>query len=285
MTPRFGIFPSPAVDDLPATRRLVAEADARGLDLVGIQDHPYQRRFLDTDALLAWVLATTERVSVFADVANLPLRHPAMLAKTAASLDVLSGGRFELGLGAGGFWDGIAGMGGPRRSPGSAVEATEEAIGILRRAWAGERGLASDGPHYPLEGYHAGPVPAHDISIWVGANGPRMLRLVGRLADGWVASSPYVPPDRLPDRHATIDAAAVAAGRDPSSIRRIYNISGRITAEPASDLLVGPPPHWAETLRGLHEDGRIDTFVLWPDGDDPVGQVAAFAELADDLRG
>ena len=87
-------------------------ADEAGLDLVGIQDHPYQRRFLDTWALMAFVLAQTSRISVFPDVANLPLRPPRMMAKAAASLDVLSGGRFELGLGAGAFWDGIEAMGG-----------------------------------------------------------------------------------------------------------------------------------------------------------------------------
>src|SRR6266550_8057775 len=107
-------------------------ADEAGLDLIGIQDHPYQRRFLDTWMLMATVLANTQRVRVFPDVANLPLRPPAVLAKAAASLDVLSGGRFELGLGAGAFPDVIASMGGPRRTPGESVEALEEAIDVIR---------------------------------------------------------------------------------------------------------------------------------------------------------
>ncbi len=71
-------------------------------------------------------------------MANLPLRPPAVLAKAAASIDVLSNGRFELGLGAGAFWDAIEAMGGPRRSPGGAVDALAEAIEIIRRAWSGE---------------------------------------------------------------------------------------------------------------------------------------------------
>ena len=73
--------------------------------------------YLETWSLLADLLARTERIRLFPDVANLPLRNPAVLAKQAASLDVLSGGRFELGLGAGAFWDGIAAMGGPARTP------------------------------------------------------------------------------------------------------------------------------------------------------------------------
>ena len=78
-------------------------ADEGGLPLVGIQDHPYQRHFFDTWSLIPTLLAETKRISFFTDVANLPLRPPAVMAKAAATLDVLSGGRFELGLGAGGI--------------------------------------------------------------------------------------------------------------------------------------------------------------------------------------
>src|SRR5204862_3889951 len=119
-------------------RELVRAAEEGGLGFVGIQDHPYQGRFVDTFALIATLLAETNRVSLFTDVANLPLRPPAVMAKAAASLDVLSGGRFELGLGAGGFPDVIAGMGGPRRTPGESVEALEEAIDVIRLMWSCE---------------------------------------------------------------------------------------------------------------------------------------------------
>ena len=126
----FGISIIPEAASVAQARALVVAADATGVDLVGIQDHPYQRRFLDTLVLIGSLLAVTERIRIFPDVANLPLRPPATLAKQAASLDLLSGGRFELGLGAGGFWDAITAMGGPRRSPGESVEALAEAIQI-----------------------------------------------------------------------------------------------------------------------------------------------------------
>src|SRR5713101_3340761 len=99
----FGISVVPTAADLLQTRTTVSLADTLGLDLVGIQDHPYQWRFLDTWALMADLLARTTRIRIFPDVANLPMRVPAMIAKEAASLDVLSGGRFELGIGAGAF--------------------------------------------------------------------------------------------------------------------------------------------------------------------------------------
>jgi Luciferase-like monooxygenase len=85
--------------------------------VIGIQDHPYQRRYLETWSLIADLIARTDRVRFFPDVANLPLRFPAMIAKRAATLDVLSGGRFELGLGAGAFWEAIGAMGGPFELP------------------------------------------------------------------------------------------------------------------------------------------------------------------------
>ena len=124
-----------------------------------MQDHPYQRRFVDTFALLGHLLAHTERITVFPDVANLPLRPPAVLAKHAATLDLLSGGRFELGLGAGGFREAVAAMGGPERTPGESVDALTEAIEVIRLAWSDERSARFDGEHYRLAGYHPGPSP------------------------------------------------------------------------------------------------------------------------------
>ena len=111
---KFGLNVDPNTGGLPIAERIAAIADASALDLVGIQDHPYNADFTDTLTLITWLAARTRQVHLFPNVANLPLRPPAMLAKQAATLDVLSGGRFELGLGAGAFPDGIAGMGGPR---------------------------------------------------------------------------------------------------------------------------------------------------------------------------
>jgi alkanesulfonate monooxygenase SsuD/methylene tetrahydromethanopterin reductase-like flavin-dependent oxidoreductase (luciferase family) len=260
-----GAFVVPnAADDLLAQ---VQAAEQGGLDLIGIQDHPYQRRYLDTFALIAFLAARTSRIRLFPDVANLPLRHPAMLAQHAATLDVLSGGRFDLGLGAGAFWDAIAAMGGPKRTPGESVEALEEAIAILRACWRGERSVTFTGAHYTVRGFHPGPPPVHDIGIWLGAYGPRMLRLTGRLADGWIPSLPRLPLDELAAATARIDAAAEKAGRDPAQVRRIANVNGVIKDGPADGPFAGPPEHWAETLQQLHAEHRFDGFVLWAEGD------------------
>jgi alkanesulfonate monooxygenase SsuD/methylene tetrahydromethanopterin reductase-like flavin-dependent oxidoreductase (luciferase family) len=271
----FGLSITPTWLKQSDVLHLAQVADEAGLDLVGIQDHPYQWRFYDTWTLIAYLAGRTSRVRFFPDVTSLPLRPPAILAKAAASLDVLSGGRVELGLGAGAFWDAIVAMGGPRRTPGQAVEATEEAIDVIRLVWSGERGVRYDGRHYQLSGLHTGPKPAHDIGIWLGAGGLRMLDLVGRKADGWVPSASWAPPDALPRYLRRIEDAAATAGRDPASIRRVYNLMGAI-GPATGERLVGPASFWVEELHRLAEIG-MDAFIFWPGGEDPVGQAETFA--------
>ena len=273
----FGISVTPNAADYPQIVEQVLAAERAGLDLVGIQDHPYQRRFLDTFALIGDLLARTSRLRFFPDVANLPMRGPTMMAKTAASLDVMSGGRFELGIGAGGFWDAVAGMGGPRRTVGVSIEALEEAMRIIRAVLDGERVVRGPGPHYPVPGYPPGPPPAHRVELWVGAYRPRGLNLIARLGDGWVPSVGYVGPDALRDASARLDEAAAKAGRDPRSIRHIYNIGGTITDGEAGDgLLDGPVELWVERLAGWVTDQRVDALIFWPP-DSGTAQVERFA--------
>ncbi|MGH2757414.1 MAG: LLM class flavin-dependent oxidoreductase, partial [Actinomycetota bacterium] len=273
----FGYFPSPNAADYPALVEQVRIADETGLDLIGIQDHPYQRRFLDTFSLIADLAARTRHVRFFPDVANLPLRHPSIIAKSAASIDQMSGGRFELGIGAGGFWDAIEGMGGPRRKPAEAVESLAEAVEVIRLLWSGERGLRFDGRHYRLKGVHSGPVPAHNIGIWVGAGGPRMLTLIGRKADGWVPSSGWATPERLAEMSTRIDEAADAVGRKPGDIRRIYNVWGTITEGERGDFLEGPVSYWIDVLTALAVETGMDAFIFGP-ATDPASQLRTFAE-------
>lgn len=232
----FGVFLSPAAERFDDTLRLAQAADVLGLELVSIQDHPYNATHLDTWTSLAVIAASTSRVRVFPNVANLPLRPPAVLARAVASLDVVSGGRAELGLGAGAFWDAIAAMGGPRRTPGESVRALGEAIAVIRALWTPGRGARIEGEFYSLDGARPGPFPVHDVGIWLGAYKKRMLQLVGRSADGWLPSSPYAPPDRLAAMNAIIDDAAREAGRSPGDIRRLYNIQPGFTAEQLAEL-------------------------------------------------
>jgi alkanesulfonate monooxygenase SsuD/methylene tetrahydromethanopterin reductase-like flavin-dependent oxidoreductase (luciferase family) len=265
----FGYFLVPDASDPEGVVETAVLADRLGYDLLAVQDHPYQRSHLDALSLLAFILAGTQRIHVFQAVGNLPLRPPAVFAKAAATLDQLSGGRFEAGLGAGGYLEPVRAMGGPALTAGESLEALEEAVAIMRASWSGESGLRFEGRHYRLNGLKPGPVPAHPISIWLGAAKPRALALTGRVADGWVAPlMNYMPPAQLPAAQEAIDRAARGAGRDPRAIRRIELVVGAFADEapaPARDTdqaIVGPPDHWTDVLTHLALDHGLGTFIL-----------------------
>ncbi|GAB3164045.1 hypothetical protein GCM10027059_19410 [Myceligenerans halotolerans] len=263
---QFGTFLIPTNADPQAPVRLARLTEQAGLDLATFQDHPYQPAFLDTWTLMTWVAAATERITVSGNVLNLPLRQPAVLARSAASLDLLSVGRFAMGLGAGGFWDAIEAMGGPRRSPGESVAALQEALQIMRGIWDVDdrTPLRVPGEHYQVRGAKRGPAPAHDIPVWLGAYKPRMLRLIGRDADGWLPSLAYLKDGDLARGNAVIDEAAVEAGRDPAEIRRLLNLGGTIRTTSAG-FLQGPMGQWVEELTRLALEDGIGTFILTGD--------------------
>jgi len=273
----FGCFLAPVAEQSETVVTLARLADASGLDLVTVQDHPYQPAFLDTWTLLSHLAARTQRVHLAPNVANLPLRPPAMLARAAASLDVLSDGRAELGLGAGAFWDAIAAMGGPRRTPGEAVAALEEAVAVIRALWTAGRTPRIEGEHYRLAGAKPGPLPVHPIGIWLGAYGPRMLALTGRVADGWLPSAGYAGPDKLAAMTARVDEGAVAAGRDPATVRRLYNVDGSFGT--GSGFLQGTVDDWVEQLAGLALAHGTSGFILSSD----AGSARSMQRLAEEV--
>ena len=233
------------------------------MDYLAIQDHAYNSGFLDVWTLITFLAAETDRIAFFPDVADLQLRPPTILAKAAASLSVLSGGRIVLGVG-GGIPGGIAAMGGIRRSNPEMIAFTEEALHFMRTALAGGVVEFRSGQH-AIEGYEAGPLPASPVPLWLGSNGPRMLAVTGRSSDGWVSPlSTYVGPTVVPSRQQLIDDAARAAGRDPADVRRIYNVIGAIAPRGRGPGLVGDVETWVATLTEWSIDLGFDTFILWP---------------------
>jgi len=239
-------------------------AEQAGLDAVSLADHPYWPERLDTFSLLAYIASRTDRVRVFPNLANLPLRPPAMLARTAATLDVLSQGRFELGIGSGAqqLWDAIAAEGGPLRGAAESIDALDEAVRVIRALWTSGPEVSFDGRHYQISGAKPGPAPAHDMNIWLGAYQPRMLGLVGRVADGWIPSSPYLPPEQLPAANQMIDVAALDSGRSADTVRRIYNIGGEFSRT-GKGFLHGPPTLWVEQLTELALVHGVSGYILY----------------------
>ena len=206
------------------------------------------------------------------------------LARTRDNAQAAEAAGFELGLGAGRVWPRIAGLGGPVRSPGEAVAATAEAIDVLRALWLPGRVAELPGRFYPVAA-ETGPAPAHRIGIWLGAAGPRMLGLVGRAADAWIAplATGYETKPAAQDR---IDAAARAAGRDPAGIRRVIQLVGTVTDVPSTTgrPRSGPggqpirttPDIWAEIIAGFALEERFDTVNLILEHETP-GQLQRFA--------
>lgn len=281
----FGSFITPSADQVDQVVALTRLSEQAGLDLATFQDHPYQPRLLDSWTLISYLAAATSRITLAPNVMNLPMRQPVVIARSAATLDLLSGGRVELALGAGGFWDAIEAIGGRRLTPGESVDALEEAITIIREIWdTGTRGaVRMDGTHYRLAGAKRGPAPAHDVGIWVGAYRPRMLRLVGRVADGWLPSLPYIEGGLagLAQANHHVDEGAEAAGRDPASVRRLLNIGAPSTAG-NSEVLGGPLTQWAEQLAEITLERGISGYILG--GDDPTAIQQFGEEVAPAVR-
>lgn len=270
---RLGVFITPTNASPRHPVGLAVAAEEAGIDLVTFQDHPYQPRYLDTWTLLSFVAARTSTVTLAGNVLNLPLRQPAVLARSVASLDLLSGGRVELGLGTGAFWDAIEAMGGERLTPGRAVDALEQAIDVVRALWDTEAsgGATAGGDLHHVKGAKRGPAPAHDVGVWLGAYKPRMLALTGRVADGWLPSVGYLSGglDDLGPMSRRVDDAAHEAGRDPADVRRLLNVSGRFAAD-GSGFLEGPPRVWAEQLADLALLHGTSTFVLAADDETTI---------------
>lgn len=265
----FGTFVTPVNDPPERAVDLAVLSEDLGFDLVTFQDHPYQPAFHDTWTLLTWTAARTSRIRLAANVHNIPLRPPAVLARSAASLDLLSGGRFELAIGAGGFWDAIEAMGGRRLEPGQAVQALEEAIDVIRGIWdVDARGpLRAGGEFHRVDGAKRGPAPAHEMAIWVGAVKPRMQRLIARKADGWLPSYQWAKREGLTAGNAVIDAEAARVGRDPREIRRLLNIGPGMSPDDLVELAL--------------EEG-VGTFILA--SDDPRAMAAFAADVVPEVR-
>jgi alkanesulfonate monooxygenase SsuD/methylene tetrahydromethanopterin reductase-like flavin-dependent oxidoreductase (luciferase family) len=280
----FGTNVHPGVDREEDAFARARVADEQGLDLISLMDHPYNADLYDTWTLLAALAMRTERVHLITNVLNTPLRPPAMLAKAAATLDRLSHGRLELGVGAGAYLDGVASFGAATGSPGERYQAFKESLDILRGLWTNAgNSFFYEGTAHRLTNATFGPAPVHPIPLWIGAGGPRMLRLTGRVADGVLVSAPYVPPEQLPDLHRQIDDGATAAGRPPTAIRRGYNLMGFLDTGAGSRLrprpgqIAGDIQHWVDTIERFARDLRMDTFIFWPVAGDELRQIEVFA--------
>lgn len=238
-------------------------AERCGLDVVSLPDHSNRSNRLDTLTLLAAMAERTKRIRLFCNVANLPLHPPASLALAAATLNTLSGGRFDLGIAAGSqpLSADIVAYGGPPPNAGRSVDALEEAVRVIRAFRGDQEGARPNGKHDPVAGAKPSPGAVGGPDIWLGAYRPRMLRLTGRVADGWIISSPDCDPIDIAAGNSIIDAAAQGVDRAPESVRRGYNIEVNFSGS-AKRFLWGPPKKIAEDLASLTLTHGVSTYLL-----------------------
>jgi len=195
----------------------------------------------------------------------------------AESFDRLSGGRLILGLGGGFSDEEFRAFGLGVRPPRDKVDGMEEAVRIVRGLWS-QRSFTFEGRLYRTEGAEVEPKPDRRIPIWLGTYGNRALAVTGRLADGWIPSLGFAPPERVTAMRARVLAAAREAGREPEAITCAYNLGVRVDerAEARPSVVSGSPGAVAEQLLGFVELG-FTALSLMPVGAGADEQVQRLA--------
>ncbi len=222
-----------AMDDF---RALWREMEEDGLDWISLWDHFYEAPprddmgpHFETVACLATLAAETERVRIGCLVFCALYRNPALLAKAVATIDHISHGRLEIGLGAGWHEPEFKGYGYGFPPLGQRLDALEEAVQIVRSMLTQER-TTFKGTHFTVLGATCQPPPVQErLPIWIGGGGERRtLRMAARYADGW--NVPYIGPERFRHLNGVLDDWCAKEGRDPSTIGRTVNLRFNLVA-------------------------------------------------------
>lgn len=266
---------APGVDPVAFARR----AEQLGFDFVSASDHPCgSNSTYETWTMLTWIAAATSRIRVATRVLGVPYRPPPMVAKMAETLNRLSGNRLILGLGGGGSDEEFRAFGLGERTAGQKVTGLEEAVSVIRGLWS-QQAFTFDGRLYQTSAAELEPKPEHHIPIWLGTFGPQALALTGRLADGWIPSLGYAPPERIPAMRERVLAGAAEAGRDPDQVACVYNVPVRVTDRPESDpgLVSGRAEDIVERLGGFAELGFTGLNLMLPEAEraDQLDRVGA----------
>ncbi len=260
-------------------------AESVGYDALLMQDHAYLGSFGETTTLLAAIGAVTDSVEIGGNVLTSPFRLPAILAKETATLDSITGGRVQLGIGVGANAKGIAALGGPTyENQGDMFRAYRDSLHIIRGLWESDgEPFSYEGDIHSVQEVDFGPAPSRRIPIMTGAMGPQSLNLTAKLADGISVSSSYVPYERLPWFREQLDTGAREYNRDPSELFINYNIMGYIhdgssNARPRDEgVFWGDLNWWTERLKTIQEMG-VTQFTYWPVHGDFDDQLRRFVE-------
>ena len=254
---------APGADPVADARR----AEELGFDFVSASDHLHgEQPSYETWTMLSWIAAAPSRLRVATRVLAVPYRSPAVLAKMAETLDRLSAGRLILGLGGGYSNEEFRAFGLGTPTPRDKVDGLAEAVRIIRGLWS-EPTLRFQGRLYRVDGARVEPKPEHRIPIWLGTYGNRALAVTGQLADGWIPSLGFAPPEQVRAMRDRLFEAARRAGRRTEDITCAYNVVVRVDehADPQPSMVSGSPAAVIERLRGFLGLGFTALNFL-PDG-------------------
>ncbi|QHC31825.1 LLM class flavin-dependent oxidoreductase [Streptomyces sp. HF10] len=232
---RIGLHSGQQYPDFASLRTLWHTAESLGYDWVSLFEHFRPPIFgadgpcLDGMTALSALAAVTPRVRCAMLVSPVTWRHPALLAIAAATVDQVSGGRLELGLGAGGDDLAFAQYGIEQPPPRVRLERLDEACRIVRALWEGGP-VDFAGEHFTLRGAHLNPRPVqHGVPLVIGGRGPHLLRVAAEHADVWNCLA--LEPASYAAAAATLDEHCARIGRAPSSVRRSVTFRAVITAD------------------------------------------------------
>jgi probable F420-dependent oxidoreductase len=192
----------------------------------GVATWPSDTPYLEAVVVLALAAAVTNRVRLGTAVLVLPQRNPVLLAKQVATVDAVSGGRFDLGVGAGWLAEEFVALGARFGGRGARMETWIE---VLRDCWTGRPAARQDA--YPLaDGILVLPATAAPVPVLIGGHSPKALERAGRIGDGWLGqqSVPDLGPATLTAEIATIRLWAERSGRDPAAIRMVLRLVGSL---------------------------------------------------------
>jgi len=289
--PHYGFSLPSGETSFAVVARWAQRAEELGFDSVWVSDHffysfarygadPAPIASLEPLTTLAGIAAVTQRVRIGTLVFCAPFRHPALLARMAASIDLLSGGRLELGLGAGWMREEFDAFGYRFGEIGERFDALEESLDVVLLLFGGEP-VTYDGPTVTLRDAVLAPAPEEPPPVWVGGKGgPRLLRLAARLADGWNTVWRF-SPDAYAAKVADVRAACEEAGRDPATLGLsvgLYSLIGEDEAAARAAFQRGRAAAPGDAMAADdYASWRADTLSGTPE--QLLERVAAFGSL------
>ena len=283
----FSLSNNQGIEDVQSILQLATRAEELGLDSVWASEHVFStsyiferignRPYYEPLVLLSYVAATTKRVSLGTTVLVLPYHNPIRLAKTAATLDVLSGGRLVIGVGVGMIEQESNAMGSPFAERGAI---TDEAIAIMKELWSQED-PSYQGRFHSFSGMKFSPKPLQKptIPLLIGGVSRAAIRRAARVGDGWHPNA--LPPEELSQGIRYLQEQAQAAGKDPSRVP--VSVSASLGSGRSGTYALGTDPEEIIQKVRTYESLGVDHVVVSPDTRDAEEMLPALEILGREI--